>query len=215
MGKRRGNEAHEGEAHENGEAIRRIGEDSILTVPNLITAVRLLCIPVFLWLLFARENRAAAAVLLGALGATDWVDGFVARRYGQVSELGKVLDPVADRLLLATAVISIVIDGSLPLVVAVLALVRESIVAVAALVLAAMGARRIDVTLVGKAGTFCLLTSFPLFLGAASTLSWAEVAEVLAWAFVVPGLVLSYLSLATYVPLARQALAHPQVGSTS
>ncbi len=203
MGSRQGSEA------------RRAGEDRILTLPNLITIVRLLSIPLFVWLLFARDNRAAAAVLLAVLGATDWVDGFVARRYGQVSELGKLLDPVADRLLLVTSVVSILIDGSVPLIVAVLALVRELIVAVAALVLAALGARRIDVTLIGKAGTFCLLTSFPLFLASASTLSWAEVAEVAAWAFVVPGLVLGYVSLATYVPLARQALEHRQAGSAS
>lgn len=182
-----------------------------MTVPNLITTARLLAIPVFVWLLFARDNRAAAAVLLGVLGATDWVDGFVARRYDQVSEVGKVLDPVADRLLLAVAVVSILIDGSVPLGVAVATLVREGLVAVAAVGLAAMGARRIDVTLVGKAGTFCLLASFPLFLASASTLSWAEVAEVLAWLFVVPGLVLGYASLAGYVPLARQALAERAV----
>lgn len=178
-----------------------------MTVPNAITTARLLAIPVFVWLLFGQDNRAAAAVLLGVLGATDWVDGFVARRYHQVTEVGKVLDPVADRLLLAVAVVSIVIDGSVPVVVAVLALVRESLVAVAALVLAAKGAKRIDVTLVGKAGTFCLLVSFPLFLASASTLSWAGAAEVLAWAFVVPGLILSYVSAAGYVPLARRALA--------
>ncbi|MDP8954432.1 MAG: CDP-alcohol phosphatidyltransferase family protein [Actinomycetota bacterium] len=198
-----------------GETHRRTGEDRILAVPNLITTVRLLAIPVFVWLLFARENRAAAAALLGVLGATDWVDGFVARRWDQVTDLGKILDPVADRLLLATAVVSILIDGSVPLVVAVLALVRESLVAVAAVALTALGARRIDVTLLGKAGTFCLLTSFPLFLASASTLSWAEVAEVAAWAFVIPGLVLGYVSLATYVPLALQALADRQVGSAS
>ena len=175
-------------------------------VPNLITAARLVAIPVFVWLLFARDNRAAAAALLGVLGSTDWVDGFVARRYDQVTQLGKILDPVADRLLLGVGVVSILIDGSVPLVVAVLTLVREGLVAVAAVALAAIGARRIDVTLVGKAGTFCLLASFPLFLASASTLSWAEVAEVLAWLFVVPGLVLGYVSLVGYVPLARRAL---------
>ncbi len=195
------------------EVRRRTGEDRILTVPNLITTVRLLAIPVFVWLLFARDNRAAAAVLLAVLGATDWVDGFVARRYDQVTEVGKILDPVADRLLLAVAVVSILIDGSVPLFVAVAALVRESVVALAAVGLAALGARRIDVTLVGKAGTFCLLTSFPLFLAAASTFSWAEGAEVAAWAFVVPGLVLGYVSLAGYLPLARKALAEREVGS--
>ncbi|MGI9119689.1 MAG: CDP-alcohol phosphatidyltransferase family protein [Acidimicrobiales bacterium] len=186
---------------------RRTGEERILTVPNAITTARLLAIPVFVWLLFGQENRAAAAVLLGVLGATDWVDGFVARRYHQVTEVGKILDPVADRLLLAVAVVSIVIDGSVPVVVAVLALVRESLVAVAALVVAAKGAKRIDVTLIGKAGTFCLLVSFPLFLASASTLSWAGAAELLAWAFVVPGLILSYVSAVGYVPLARRALA--------
>jgi hypothetical protein len=85
----------------------------------------------------------------------------------------------------------------------------------AALVLAAMGARRIDVTLIGKAGTFCLFTSFPLFLASASTLSWAGIAEVLAWCFVVPGLVLGYVSLAGYIPLARRALVGRGVGSES
>lgn len=190
----------------------RGGEERILTIPNLITTARLVAIPLFLWLLFGRDNRAAAAGLLAVLGATDWVDGFLARRYDQVSEVGKILDPVADRLLLGVAVVSILIDGSVPLAVAGATLVREVIVAVAALVLAAMGARRIDVTLIGKAGTFCLLVSFPLFLASASTLSWAEVAEVLAWVFVVPGLVLGYVSLAGYVPLARRALADRAVG---
>ena len=83
------------------------GLDRILTVPNVITMVRLLCIPVFLWLLFGLHEQTAAAILLAVLGATDWVDGFVARRYGQVSTLGKVLDPTADRLLVGTAVISV------------------------------------------------------------------------------------------------------------
>ena len=193
--------------------VRRTGEDRVLTVPNVISLARLAAIPVFVWLLFGRENRAAAASLLAVLGATDWVDGFVARRYGQVTALGRVLDPVADRLLLAVAVVSLLIDGSVPVVVAALAVVRESLVAVAAVVLAAMGARRIDVTLLGKAGTFCLLVSFPLFLASRSTLSWRETAEVAAWAFAVPGLVLAYISLAGYVPLARQALAHREVGS--
>jgi cardiolipin synthase len=194
-------------------ADRRTGEERILTLPNAITTARLAAIPVFVWLLFGKGDRAGAAILLAVLGSTDWVDGFVARRYDQVTELGKVLDPLADRLLLGVAVVSILIDGSVPLIVAVLALVRESIVAVAALVLAAMGVRRIDVTLLGKASTFCLMASFPLFLASASTLSWADVAEVLAWAVVVPGLVLSYVSAAAYIPLAKRALADRRVGS--
>src|SRR6478736_3028572 len=133
------------------------GEDRILTVPNLITLVRLSCLPLFVWLLLGEENQVAAALLLGALGATDWVDGYVARHFGQVSTLGKVLDPVADRLLFFTALVTIIVSGDAPLWFCIAVLVREVIVAVATLVLAAMGARRIDVTWFGKAGTFGLM----------------------------------------------------------
>ena len=76
----------------------------ILTVPNAITLVRLACIPLFLWLLFAQDDRASAAWLLGVVGATDWVDGYAARHLHQVSELGKVLDPTADRLVFIVCV---------------------------------------------------------------------------------------------------------------
>lgn len=186
---------------------RRDWRAEILTWPNLITVVRLACLPVFLWLLFARENRAAAAWLLAALGSTDWVDGWIARRYDQVSELGKLLDPTVDRLLFLVTVPAILIDGSVPLVVAVLAVFREALVAVVAITLGALGARRIDVTKEGKTGTFLLLFAFPLFLGSESTLSYAPLLAVLAWLFAVPGLVYSYIAAAQYVPRARSALA--------
>lgn len=191
------------------------GVDRVLTVPNAITFVRLLLIPVFVWLLFGRENRAAAATLLAVLGATDWVDGFLARRWHQVSTVGKILDPTADRLLLATGVLSIVIDGSVPVWVAVLTIAREALVAVTALLLASAGAKRIDVTWAGKAGTFGLMFAYPLFLAGHSTLSWADTAAVLAYVFVIPGLAFSYWSAAGYVPLARRALAEGRAGKLS
>src|SRR5690606_35070923 len=140
----------------------------VLTVPNAISIGRLLCVPVFLWLLFGRDDRAGAAVLLAFLGATDWVDGSIARRFDQVSTIGKVLDPVADRVLLIVGVGAIVIDGSVPLVIAILVLAREGVIAVGTLAIAALGARRIDVTWEGKAGTFGLLFAFPLFLAGES-----------------------------------------------
>src|SRR4029450_2772640 len=86
----------------------------VLTLPNLITLARLACLPVFLWLLFGQENRAGAAALLAILGITDWVDGYLARHLNQVSELGKILDPVADRLLFIVGAGGILIDGSVP-----------------------------------------------------------------------------------------------------
>lgn len=124
----------------------RPAQDAILTIPNVISLIRLLCLPIFVYLLFSRENRAAAAWLLAALGATDWIDGYIARQYGQVSELGKILDPVADRLLFFVGVGSILIDGSVPAWFAWMVLVRELVVAVTTVVLAAFGARRINVT---------------------------------------------------------------------
>lgn len=181
--------------------------DRVWTVPNAITFVRLALIPVFVWLLFGQDDRAGAAVLLAALGATDWVDGFLARRWHQVSTVGKILDPTVDRLLLGVGVVSIVIDGSVPLWIAGLTVLREGLVAVTALSLAAMGAKRIDVTWAGKAGTFGLMFAYPLFLAGSSTLSWAGTAEVLAYVFAIPGLAFGYWSAAGYVPLARTALA--------
>jgi cardiolipin synthase len=188
-------------------------EARILTIPNAITVVRLLCVPLFLWLLFGRTNgRYPAAFLLGFLGATDWVDGFLARRLGQVSELGKILDPTADRVLLGVGVVAIMIDGSVPLWLGIVVLAREVLVSGAVLALAAAGARRIDVQWAGKAGTLSLMVAFPLFLVAHSTANWKDVAGVACWAFAIPGLVFSWYAAATYIPIARRALAEGRAG---
>ena len=190
----------------------QVGEDRILTVPNLITLVRLSCLPVFVWLLLGADDRAAAAFLLAALGATDWVDGYVARRWNQVSTVGKVLDPLADRLLFVVAIVTIIIDGAAPLWFCLAVLVREVLVAGATLVLYALGARRIDVTWYGKAGTFGLMFAFPLFLAGSSDLSWADAAQTVAWLCGIPGLVLSYVAAVMYVPLGAAALREGRAG---
>lgn len=182
-------------------------EDRILTIPNAITLVRLLLLPVFVYLLFGQEDRFAAGWLLLGIGSTDWVDGYLARRLHQVSNVGKIIDPVADRLLFFVGVGSILIDGSVPTWIAILVLVREVAIAVATLALAAAGARRIDVTWIGKTATFLLMGAFPAFLVSASDTSIADWYEVLAYGAAIPGLVLSYYSLALYVPLGRKALA--------
>jgi cardiolipin synthase len=180
--------------------------DRILTVPNVITVGRLLCLPIFVWLLLHDENRAAAAWLLGALGATDFVDGYVARHLHQTSKLGKILDPVADRLLLFVGIGAILYDGTVPIWFAVAVLVREVLVSVATLALAALGAKRIEVTWYGKAGTFANMFAFPLFLGSHSTVSYSSACAFLAWVAAIPGLLLSYYALFLYFPIARSAL---------
>ena len=178
----------------------------IVTLPNVISLVRLACVPVFVWLL-ADDELLAAAALLAILGATDWVDGWIARHFDQGSDLGKVLDPVADRVLLLVAAIALMIQGSVPIVVGVLALAREAAVSIAVLALAAAGARRIDVQWVGKAGTLALMVAFPLFLWADAIAGTAhDVVLAGAWFMAICGLVLSYYAALTYLPLARQAL---------
>ncbi len=181
--------------------------DRIVTVPNLITLVRLVCTPLFVWLLFGAHRQTAAAILLAALGNTDWIDGFVARRYHQVSTVGKVLDPLADRVLVATAVITLIIHGAVPLWFGVATLAREAVVSAAVLLLASLGARRIDVLWVGKAGTFALMFSYPAFLLSHGTARWQVPIQVVAWATGLIGLVLAWIAAGSYVPVARRALA--------
>ncbi len=180
--------------------------DRILTAPNVITLVRLFCIPLYLWLLFGAHRQIAAAVLLAALGATDWVDGFVARRYGQVSTFGKVLDPTADRILVGTAVISIMVYGAVPLWFGLATIVREVLVSVMVLLLASLGAARIDVLWVGKAGTFGLMFAYPTFLLGDGTASWQEPIRIIAWVTGLIGLSLAWWAAGSYIAPARRAL---------
>ena len=182
------------------------GWAGILTVPNLVSIARLGCIPWFIWLLFGAEDRMWAALLLGGLGATDWVDGWAARRLGQVSELGKVLDPTADRLLLLVAVPCLLVDGTIPGWFALTVLVREVLVGAATLVLAALGARRIDVSWWGKTGTFALLWAVPCFLAGESRVPVDEAFTVMAWVFGLPGLAIAWWAAFGYLPVARRAL---------
>jgi len=182
------------------------GLDRILTAPNVITLVRLLCIPIFLWLLFGLHRQTAAAVLLAVLGATDWVDGYVARRYGQVSTFGKVLDPTADRLLAATAVISIMVYGAVPLWFGIATIAREVLVAAMVVLLAALGAARIDVLWVGKAGTFGLMFAYPAFLLGDGTASWQVPIRAIAWVTGLIGLALAWWAAGSYIGPARRAL---------
>ena len=183
-----------------------IFEDRILTVPNLISLLRLAGIPVFLWLLFAADDRWAAAWLWGAVGATDWVDGWWARKFNAVSELGKLLDPVTDRAVLIVGVVAVGIDGAVPWWLAVSTLAREGIVAAAGIVLGALGARRIDVTWWGKCATFGLYFSFPFLLAGASEVDAADWFWWAGWICAVPSLLYSYLSAAQYIPLGLEAL---------
>ncbi len=187
------------------------GLDRIWTVPNLLSVGRLLLVGLFAWLLFGEHERVAATIVLMVTGTTDFLDGYVARRFHQVTTLGKVLDPTADRVVLAAGVIVIAAYGAVPWWLAGVVLGRELLVSVAVLALAAMGARRIDVLWVGKAGTFGLMGCFPLFLLSDSTAGWARVLHDVTWVLLVPALAFSFTAAVAYIPLARRALSERRI----
>jgi len=181
------------------------------TWPNLITAIRLALLPLFFWLLFATNHRAMAAWLLATLGATDWIDGFVARRWHQVSNVGKVIDPVADRILVISGLLAVAAVGAVPWWFASATLTRELIVSLLTIALASLGAARIDVLWWGKVSTFALMTTFPLFLLTTNPhhvalQTWQHDVRDATWVLGIMGLTLSWIVLFGYVKPALGAL---------
>ena len=173
---------------------------NIATFPNVVTLARLTCLPIFLWLLFVRDDRETAAWLLGALGATDWVDGWLARRLNQRSEFGAVFDPAVDRLLFIVGVGSIVIDGAVPSWFGWSVVTREIFIGLLMLGGTALGMPRFPVSQWGKNYTFALMFAFPLLLIGASDAGWALGARNAGWAIGVPGFVLCHATAVLYVP---------------
>lgn len=181
--------------------------DTLWTVPNLFTLLRLLCLPLFVWLLFGLPSRQAAAWLLGVLGATDWVDGYLARRLGQTSEFGKKFDPTVDRLLFFVAIVAIMVNGAMPIWFGVAVLLREVLVGGAvAVATLAFGMERFDVTWWGKTATFLLMFAVPGFLMAESSIPIAGAFEMAAWILGIPGLVLSWYTGIAYIPAIREGI---------
>jgi len=182
----------------------------IWTWANLVTLIRLCALPVFLQLLFTTGHRAIAAWLLGAIAITDWVDGYLARRLNQVSTLGKVIDPTADRILVMTGLIAVSIAHGVPWWFSISVLVREVIVSVLTVLLALLGAARINVLKIGKVSTFLLMATFPLFLISTNnelpSNGWQSLLKAAVWALGAVGLVLSYIVLFSYIRPALEAL---------
>lgn len=178
----------------------------ILTIPNVISFIRLACIPIFLYLLFGRHNRAGAAWLLGSLGATDWIDGYIARRFNQISELGKILDPTADRLMFIVALGALIINHAGPGWFYWLVLIREFLFGGTVLIATLAGMKRFDVTRWGKLATFLLMFAIPGLLIGSSELGLRTAFEIAAWILAVPGLIMSYGTAIAYIPVVRKNL---------
>jgi cardiolipin synthase (CMP-forming) len=179
-------------------ALAADGLDRIATIPNALSLFRILMIPVFVVLLLHHGTEEAGLLLLGVVVATDWVDGFVARRTGQVSTLGKLLDPLADRLALAAALIAFVVRDAFPLWAALLVLVRDAVIVLASGLLLFLGGARLDVRRVGKVATLALMAGIPSIAWANFGLTFASFARAAGWTLFLIGIVLSYAATALY-----------------
>ena len=183
-----------------------VSSHSILTVPNIMSIIRLACIPLFLYLLFGRDNPAGAAFLLGGLGATDWIDGYVARRFNQVSELGKVLDPTADRLMFIVSLVAVIIYGAGPEWFYWLVLIRECVFGATVFICTLAGMKRFDVTWWGKLATFLLMFAIPGLIIGSSDMWLHELFNAAAWMLAIPGIIISYATAIAYIPVIRRNL---------
>jgi cardiolipin synthase len=187
-----------------GAVARADQQGRILTVPNGISVARLAGVPVFLWLVLGPQADGWAVALLIVAGLSDWLDGVIARAWNQQSRLGQVLDPAADRLYIAATLIGLAIRGIIPWWLVALLVARELVLGAALLVLRRHGYGPLQVSLVGKTATLCLLYAFPLlFLGSHAGTA-ALVARVLGWAFAIWGTALYWWAAVLYLEQTRR-----------
>jgi cardiolipin synthase (CMP-forming) len=179
---------------------------AVFTVPNVISFARILAIPVYWWLIVRSETTTAGLIVFIVVVATDWVDGYVARRTGRVSELGKVLDPVADRLAIASGLVALVIRGVFPLWAAVLILVRDASALLIGAALLAARRIRLDVRFLGKIATFTLMGAIPGIAWGNLGLPLGHVTLACGWVAFVVGIVEYYVAAGLYVADLRRAV---------
>ena len=189
--------------------------DRVLTIPNGLSAARLAGVPVFLWLVLGLRTATGdywAVGLLIVAGATDWLDGKIARALNQGSRLGQVLDPAADRLYIAATIVALAVRAIIPWWLVALLALRELVVGGAlALLKRRAGFSTLQVSLVGKAATLCLLYAFPLlFLG--DHPGWGgTLARVIGWAFAIWGTVLYWWAAMLYLAQVRSLAGRSRV----
>lgn len=180
----------------------------VLTVPNAISFLRLLLVPVFAVLLVQGRDGWALAVL-AVSGASDWLDGVIARRWNQVSRLGQLLDPAADRAFILVTIVTLAWRGVVPWWLVGALVARDVLLGLVQLAVARSGRSPLPVHLAGKAGTFALLYAFPLLLLGSWHGPVATAATVLGWAFAIWGVALYWFAGALYAGQAYRLLAAP------
>ena len=174
-------------------------QDRVLTVPNALSVVRLLLVPVFLWLLFTDANAWAVGVLMFS-GFSDWADGKIARLVAnQSSRLGELLDPLVDRIYMITVPLALAVHGTVPWWFVIALLARDVVLATTLPLLRSRGLAALAVTYLGKAATFALMSGFPLVLLGQWDALWSRVVLACGWGFLVWGLALYVWSGVLYL----------------
>ena len=183
------------------------GTSRVLTVPNIISIIRLAGVPLFLWLVLGPEADGWALLVLALSGVSDYLDGYLARRLHQTSTLGTILDPVADRLYILATVVGLAWRDIIPWWLAVLLPARDLLLWGLVPFLRTRGYSALPVHFLGKAATFNLLYAFPLLLLGDGTDTWSTLAEVLGWAFAWWGIGLYWWAGVLYAWQVRKLLA--------
>jgi cardiolipin synthase len=181
------------------------GSSAILTLPNAISFVRILLIPVFMALIVHRGTELAGLLVFGAVASTDWVDGVIARHTGAVTELGKILDPTADRLAVAAGLVAVLVRGVFPLWAALLILVRDAAVLITGAGLMLTRRIHVEVRFIGKSATFALMFSVPLVAWGNLGFAFEHAALALGWTCYAVGIVEYYIAAALYAGDLRHA----------
>jgi cardiolipin synthase len=184
----------------------QVQSNAIWTIPNIISFGRLLGVPLFLWLILGPQADSWAFIVLVLAGISDWADGKIARATGQITRLGQLLDPLADRLYIAAALLGLAIREIIPWWLVFLLLAREVVLLAILPPLKKRGLVGLPVHFLGKAATFALLYAFPLLLLGDGTGWLAETARVFGWAFVIWGTGLYWYSAVLYIEQARRVI---------
>jgi CDP-diacylglycerol--glycerol-3-phosphate 3-phosphatidyltransferase len=184
-----------------------VADRGIWTIPNALSLLRLLGVPLFLWLALGPHADGWAVIVLMVAGATDYLDGKIARRYNQYSRIGSVLDPAADRLYILAAIIALTARDIVPWWLAVALVARDLALAPTLPVLKRYGYGPLPVHFVGKAATLSLLYALPLLLLAAGDDTLATVSRPIGWGFTVWGAALYWVAGYLYVVQFRQVVA--------
>jgi cardiolipin synthase len=186
--------------------------DRVLTIPNALSLARLIGVPFFLWLVLNKHDAAAVIVLMVG-GFTDWLDGKIARRWNQISRVGQLLDPAADRLYILATLIGLTVRGVVPLWLTVVLVGRDVLLSFTLPLLRRHGYGPLPVHFLGKAATFNLLAGFPLLLLGEGDSLVSKVAHAFGWAFAIWGTALYWWAGMLYVVQVTQVVGEDRQGS--